>query len=153
MNYNQVPEIFSIFAQIFMSNIRYASLFLLLLGGIILFFIFMYGRLLFFKDNTKETVQLIVHARLEALGDLKLAQAHVTVDSVLPSGTRLFLLTGEVCGCLEMKKLRLQDVKITPSSVTIKLPKPTLCSVTLLKKRCKESIVLSRRFPGTSRLK
>lgn len=83
-------------------------------------------------DNT---AQRIVLKEVTALGKLELVRytfkdivEHEQLNTFLPNANAVLIVEGEATGCLDLTKILPADISIEGDSVTIRLPRPELCS-------------------------
>lgn len=81
------------------------------------------------------TTQRIVLKEVTALGKLELVRytfkdivEHQQVNMLLPNASAVLIVEGEATGCIDLTKLTLADVVTDGDSVTVRLPKPELCT-------------------------
>jgi hypothetical protein len=83
-------------------------------------------------DNT---TQRIVLKEITALGKLELVKytfkdivEHEQVNTFLPNANAILIVEGEATGCIDLTKITADDITADGDSVTVKLPKPELCT-------------------------
>lgn len=84
------------------------------------------------EDNT---TQRIVLKEITALGKLELVRytfkdivEHEQLNTFLPNANAVLIVEGEATGCIDLTKIALTDITTRGDSLTIRLPKPELCS-------------------------
>lgn len=82
-------------------------------------------------DNT---TQSIVLKEIKALGKLELVRytfkdivEHEQVNTFLPNANAVLIVEGEATGCIDLTRIKLDNITTTDDSITIQLPKPELC--------------------------
>ncbi|MCL2651134.1 MAG: DUF4230 domain-containing protein [Candidatus Azobacteroides sp.] len=94
--------------------------------------------LIFSKLNNKGIQTVTSHQatleRVEALGKLELVRMsirdvmeHELVRQWLPNASVLLIISGEAVGCIDLQKVRPEDILIKKDTLKIKLPEPELC--------------------------
>jgi hypothetical protein len=81
------------------------------------------------------TAQSIVLKEITALGKLELVRytfkdivEHEQLNTFLPNANAVLIVEGEATGCIDLTKIDLNDITTSADSITIRLPKPELCS-------------------------
>ncbi len=81
------------------------------------------------------TVQTVVLKEITALGKLELVRytfkdivEHEQLNTFLPNANAVLIVEGEATGCIDLAKISLNDITTSADSITIRLPKPELCS-------------------------
>jgi ABC-type antimicrobial peptide transport system permease subunit len=81
------------------------------------------------------TTQRIVLKEVTALGKLELVKytfkdivEHEQVNTFLPNGNAILIVEGEATGCIDLTKIKADDIILENDSLTIRLPAPELCS-------------------------
>lgn len=126
--------------------------FLLILG------LFFYIRNQFFLTRTELNEDVMVE-KIVSMGKLELVKYSMKdvlekkeVRNILPDKRILFVAVGEVTGCIDLTKLKKNDIVTSGSdSVTIFLPKPEICYVKLDHQQSKVYDVSGAWFPGDSK--
>ncbi|MBC3786473.1 DUF4230 domain-containing protein [Spirosoma utsteinense] len=87
----------------------------------------------FRRDDS--TVQHAVLREVTALGKLELVRytfkdivEHEQLNTFLPNANAILIVEGEATGCIDLTKIALADITTRSDSLTIRLPKPELCS-------------------------
>lgn len=87
-----------------------------------------------FRRNDS-TTQSIVLKEVTALGKLELVRytfkdivEHEQLNTFLPNANAVLIVEGEATGCIDLTKIALNDITTSADSITIRLPKPELCS-------------------------
>lgn len=94
--------------------------------------------LVFFKLNNKGTQIISSHQstleKVEALGRLELVRMnikdvmeHRLSRQWLPDASALLIISGEVTGCIDLQKVKLEDIIVKSNTLKIKLPPPEIC--------------------------
>ncbi len=72
--------------------------------------------------------------KVEAIGRLELVKMnirdvveHQLVRQWLPNASALLIINGEAVGCIDLQKIRPEDIVISGDTLKIKLPQPELC--------------------------
>jgi hypothetical protein len=87
----------------------------------------------FRRGNT--STQRIVLKEVTALGKLELVKytfkdivEQEQVNTFLPNGNAILIVEGEATGCIDLTKIRADDIIPDADSLTIRLPAPEVCS-------------------------
>ena len=90
------------------------------------------------KENSEETIHIshnTVVQEIETLGRLEVVKYNIKdvieyekVRNWLPNSRTALIVSGEVIGCIDLSKLKEEDIFISKDSVSIKLPPPEVCS-------------------------
>lgn len=87
----------------------------------------------FRRDDS--TVQHAVLKEVTALGKLELVRytfkdivEHEQLNAFLPNANAILIVEGEATGCIDLTAITLSDITTRGDSLTIRLPKPELCS-------------------------
>ncbi|CAN5223299.1 hypothetical protein BH09BAC4_BH09BAC4_51990 [soil metagenome] len=82
-------------------------------------------------DNT---TQSIVLKEITALGKLELVKytfkdivEHEQVNTFLPNANAVLIVEGEATGCIDLTRIRSENIRADGDSITVQLPKPELC--------------------------
>ena len=92
----------------------------------------------FFMLNDKGTQTVASHQttleKVEALGKLELVRMnikdvleHKLIRQWLPDASALLIISGEAVGCIDLQKVKPEDIVIKKDTLRIKLPAPELC--------------------------
>lgn len=93
---------------------------------------------IFFKLNDKGiqtvTSHQVVLEKVEALGRLELVRMeirdvmeHKLVRQWLPDASALLIISGEVVGCIDLQKIKPENIIVKKDTLKITLPSPELC--------------------------
>ena len=81
------------------------------------------------------TAQSIILKEVTALGKLELVRytfkdivEHEQLNTFLPNANAVLIVEGEATGCIDLTRIALNDITTSADSVTIRLPRPELCS-------------------------
>lgn len=81
------------------------------------------------------TTQRIVLKEITTLGKLELVKytfkdivEHEQVNTFLPNANAILIIEGEATGCIDLTKITVADISTDDDSVTVRLPKPELCT-------------------------
>ncbi|HEY8400039.1 MAG TPA: DUF4230 domain-containing protein [Cytophagaceae bacterium] len=84
-------------------------------------------------ENTEVSHQVIVE-KIEHLGKLELVKflvkdiiEHKTVKQWWPDPKVVLIASGEVAGCIDLKKIDTSHITIEPDKISVKLPAPEIC--------------------------
>ena len=94
--------------------------------------------LIYFKLNDKGTQIVTSHQatleKIEKLGKLELVRMnikdvmeHKLIRQWLPNASALLIISGEAVGCIDLQKVKPEDIIIKNDTLKIKLPEPELC--------------------------
>ncbi|MGB7528108.1 DUF4230 domain-containing protein [Sphingobacterium cellulitidis] len=85
---------------------------------------------------SKETNHQILVEKIESMGKLELVKyrfsdvvEHKNMTAYLPDASVLLIIKADAVGCIDLAKLKAEDVKVIDDSVNISLPKPEICYV------------------------
>lgn len=114
-----------------------SSIILFLFGavvGIIFWGFYTTGTFAFLPADKPVTTHNVVLKKIEALGRLELIRykykdmvEHEVIKAYLPDPKVVLMVTGEVVGCIDLKKVKPQDVTEKADSIYIRLPRPEIC--------------------------
>lgn len=86
--------------------------------------------------DSKETNHAILVERIEAMGKLELVKyrlsdvvEHKNMTAYLPDASVLLIIKADAVGCIDLGKLKSEDVEVMGDSVHITLPNPEICYV------------------------
>lgn len=90
-----------------------------------------------FSPSTKvESRHQILVERIEAMGKLELVKyrfsdviEHKNISTYLPDASVLLIVKADAVGCIDLSKLKAEDVTVSGDSASIVLPKAELCYV------------------------
>ncbi|WP_256012506.1 DUF4230 domain-containing protein [Desertivirga xinjiangensis] len=118
------------------SSLRIRTAILLAISIItILFLVFMffYIKRQFFVTRTEITEDVMIE-KITNIGKLELVKYSMkdviekkVSRPILPDKRILFVASGEVTGCIDLTKVKKEDIKSGVDSVTVFLPKPEIC--------------------------
>ncbi len=87
-----------------------------------------------FFSNKTVTTQRIVLKEMTAMGKMELVnyQFRDVVESeiqksILPNSKALLIISGQAIGCIDLAKIKAEDLDIKADSLIIKLPQPEIC--------------------------
>ncbi|MGJ1266688.1 DUF4230 domain-containing protein [Sphingobacterium spiritivorum] len=90
----------------------------------------------FSPKTTVESKHQILIERIEAMGKLELVKyrfsdvvEHKNVSTFLPDASVLLIIKADAVGCIDLSKLKAEDITVTGDSVSIKLPQPEICYI------------------------
>lgn len=138
---------------------RRTSLILILVLASFLFlvFVFFYFKREFFESRTELTDDIMIE-KITDMGKLELVKYSMKdvleqkeVRTFLPDQRILFVAAGEATGCIDLTKVRKEDIVHSGDSVTVFLPKPELCYVRLDHGRSKVYDVSGAWFPSDAK--
>jgi hypothetical protein len=114
-----------------------SSIILFLFGavaGIIFWGFYTTGTFAFLPADKPVTTHNVVLKKIEALGKLELIRykykdmvEHEVIKAYLPDPKVVLMVTGEVVGCIDLKKVKPEDVTEKADSIYIRLPRPEIC--------------------------
>ena len=135
---------------------------ILLLSSLItilfLVFMFFYIKKQFFLTRTEMTEDMMIE-KITGMGKLELVKYTMKdvlerkeLRMILPDKRILFVAAGEVTGCIDLTKVKREDIVLTGTdSLTIHLPQPEICYFKLDHQRSKVYDVSGVWFPGDSK--
>lgn len=138
---------------------RRTSLILILVLASFLFlvFVFFYFKREFFESRTELTDDIMIE-KITDMGKLELVKYSMKdvleqkeVRTFLPDQRILFVAAGEATGCIDLTKVRKEDIVHSGDSVTVFLPKPELCYARLDHGRSKVYDVSGAWFPSDAK--
>lgn len=111
--------------------LKYLLLFLVF--GLIIWFVFS-------KINTPKNITQTRHdfllESIETIGKLELVKyrfsdvvEHKNITSYLPDASVLLIVKADAVGCIDLTKIKSEDIKVVGDSVSIVLPAPEICYV------------------------
>ena len=94
--------------------------------------------LIFFKLNNNGTQTIASHQttleKVEALGKLELVKMnirdvmeHKLIRQWLPDASVLLIINGEAAGCIDLRKVKSENIVVKEHTLKITLPEPELC--------------------------
>lgn len=102
--------------------------------GIIGWSFYKTGTFAFMPEDKPVTTHNVVLSKIEALGNLELIRykykdmvEHEVIKAYLPDPKVILMVTGEVVGCINLKKVKPSDVVEKQDTVYIRLPRPEIC--------------------------
>lgn len=85
---------------------------------------------------SEESKHQLLLERMETIGKLELVKyrfsdvlEHKNISTYLPDASVLLIIKADAVGCVDLTKLRSQDIEVRGDSVTIRLPEPEICYV------------------------
>jgi len=109
----------------------------------LLIFMFFYIRNEFFKTRAEITEDVMIE-KITNIGKLELVKYSMkdVIEKnisrpILPDKRILFVAAGEAAGCIDLAKVKKEDIKASEDSVTIFLPEPEICYAKLDHQRSK----------------
>ncbi|WP_240663417.1 DUF4230 domain-containing protein [Mucilaginibacter limnophilus] len=143
-----------------MSSIR-SRLSLSLIASLVivgfLIFMFLYIKREFTNTRT-EVSQVVLVQKITSMGKLELVKYAVKdivekkeVHTILPDERVLFLAVGEVTACIDLTKVKEQDIIQSKDSVTVTLPQPEICYAKLDHQQSKVYDITGAWFPSNAR--
>ncbi|MCT1526192.1 DUF4230 domain-containing protein [Sphingobacterium hotanense] len=95
------------------------------------------------KTNTVSNHQVLLE-RIESMGKLELVKyrlsdvvEHKVISQFLPDASVLLIIKADAVGCVDLSKLKSEDVEVLEDSVHITLPNPEICYVKIDHKESK----------------
>lgn len=83
----------------------------------------------------ENTTQSIVLKEVKALGKLELVKytfkdivEHEQINTFLPNANAILIVEGEATGCIDLTRIKLDDIIANGDSITVELPAPELCT-------------------------
>ena len=87
------------------------------------------------KTNTVSNHQVLLE-RIESMGKLELVKyrmsdvvEHKVISQFLPDASVLLIIKADAVGCIDLSKLKPEDVEVVGDSAHITLPNPEICYV------------------------
>ena len=118
------------------SRISLTLMFALVITGFLIF-LFFYIKHEFTTTRTEVTEDVMV-SRIVSMGKLELVKYAMKdvvekkeLHTLLPDSRVLFVAVGEVTACIDLTKVKKDDIEQSNDSVTVYLPKPEICYVKL----------------------
>ncbi|EAY30673.1 DUF4230 domain-containing protein [Microscilla marina] len=115
----------------------FTSIIFFLLGavaGIVFWGFYTTGTFAFLPADKPVTTHNVVLKKIEALGNLELIRykykdmvEHEVIKAYLPDPKVVLMVTGEVVGCINLKKVKTEDIIEKKDTVYIRLPRPEIC--------------------------
>ncbi|AIM36666.1 DUF4230 domain-containing protein [Sphingobacterium sp. SG20118] len=90
-----------------------------------------------FDFNTKQVTshQLLIE-RIEAMGKLELVKyrfsdvvEHKNISQFLPEASVLLIIKADAVGCVDLTKVKQEDIQVFGDSVSMRLPQPEICYI------------------------
>ena len=140
------------------SRISYSLLVSLVIIGFLIF-LFFYIKHNFTTVRTEVTDDIMVQ-KIISMGKLELVKYSMKdviekkeLRTLLPDGRVLFLAVGEVTACVDLTRIKKQDITFSANhdSVTVILPKAEICNVKLDHQRSKVYEITGAFFPGNAK--
>jgi hypothetical protein len=125
------------------SRISLTLMFALVIIGFLVF-LFFYIKHEFSTTRTEVTEDVMV-SRIVSMGKLELVKYAMKdvvekkeLHTILPDARVLFVAVGEVTACIDLTKVKKDDIRQFKDSVVVALPRPEICYVKLdhQKSRC-----------------
>ena len=139
------------------SRISLTLIFALVITGFLVF-MFFYIKNEFTKTRTEVTEDVMV-SRIVSMGKLELVKYAMKdvvekkeLHIILPDSRVLFVAVGEVTACIDLTKVKKQDVTQTKDSITVTLPKPEICYVKLDHQKSRVYDVSGVWFPDKAKM-
>jgi len=90
-----------------------------------------------FKSRpTKVTTHQVLIERIEAMGKLELVKyrfsdvlEHKNISTFLPDASVLLIIKADAVGCIDLTKVKQEDIKVYGDSVAMRLPQPEICYI------------------------
>lgn len=89
------------------------------------------------SDRVEISHNMIVE-KIESLGNLEVTKYSIQdmmeykkVRRWLPNAKTALIISGEVTGCIDLTKLKPEDIQTSGKSITLKLPAPEICHVSI----------------------
>lgn len=105
----------------------------------ILAIIAVFGWLLWSKfenKTTKVTTHQLLIERIEAMGKLELVKyrfsdvvEHKNITTFLPDASVLLIIKADAVGCIDLTKVKQEDIEVFGDSVSMRLPLPEICYI------------------------
>ena len=138
------------------SRISLTLMFALVITGFLIF-LFFYIKHEFSTTRTEVTEDVMV-SRIVSMGKLELVKYAMKdvvekkeLHMILPDAKVLFVAVGEVTACIDLTKVKKDDIIQSKDSVTVTLPKPEICYVKLDHQKSKVYDVTGVWFPDKAR--
>ena len=140
----------------FLATLRSRTAILLatsLITILFLIYMFFYIKRALFETKIELTEDVMIE-KITNMGKLELVKYSMKdviekkeIRRIWPDKRILFVAVGEVTGCIDLSKVRKQDITSTADSVTISLPRPEICYIKLDHQRSKVYDVSGAWFP------
>ncbi|AMR31985.1 hypothetical protein A0256_11395 [Mucilaginibacter sp. PAMC 26640] len=138
------------------SRISLTLTFALVIIGFLVF-LFFYIKHQFTTTRSEITEDVMV-SRIVSMGKLELVKYAMKdvvekkeLHMILPDSRVLFVAVGEVTGCIDLTKVRKDDISQTKDSVWVTLPKPEICYVKIDHQKSKVYDVSGVWFPDKAK--
>jgi hypothetical protein len=138
------------------SRISLTLLFALVITGFLIF-LFFYIKHEFNSTRTEVTQDAMV-SRIVAMGKLELVKYAMKdviekkeIHTILPDSKVLFVAVGEVTACIDLTKVKKQDISQGKDTISITLPQPEVCYVKLDHQRSRVYDVSGVWFPDKTK--
>lgn len=90
-----------------------------------------------FENKTiKVTTHQLLIERIEAMGKLELVKyrfsdvlEHKNVTTFLPDASVLLIIKADAVGCIDLTKVKEEDIQVYGDSVAMRLPSPEICYI------------------------
>ncbi|RYZ99545.1 MAG: DUF4230 domain-containing protein [Sphingobacteriaceae bacterium] len=111
-----------------------------------------------FTDTRTEVSQEVMVQKITSMGKLELVKYALKdivekkeVHTILPDERVLFLAVGEVTACIDLTKVKQDDITQTKDSVIVILPQPEICYVKLDHQQSKVYDISGAWFPSNAK--
>jgi hypothetical protein len=138
------------------SRISLTLMFALVIIGFLVF-LFFYIKHEFSTTRTEVTEDVMV-SRIVSMGKLELVKYAMKdvvekkeLHTILPDARVLFVAVGEVTACIDLTKVKKDDIRQFKDSVVVALPRPEICYVKLDHQKSKVYDVSGVWFPDKTR--
>jgi len=138
------------------SRISLTLLFALVITGFLIF-LFFYIKHEFNSTRTEVTQDAMV-SRIVSMGKLELVKYAMKdviekkeIHTILPDSKVLFVAVGEVTACIDLTKVKKQDISQGKDTISITLPQPEVCYVKLDHQRSRVYDVSGVWFPDKAK--
>ncbi|QJW88277.1 DUF4230 domain-containing protein [Spirosoma taeanense] len=109
-------------------------LFAMLIAGLIAIWEQVRSSSLLSRFRRSETTERTVLKEVTSLGKLELVKytfkdivEHEQINTFLPNANAILIVEGEATGCIDLTRIKPEDIQADADSVTIRLPQPELC--------------------------
>lgn len=138
------------------SRVSISLVILIVIAGFLAFLFFYIKRQ--FTETKTEVSQVVMVQKITSMGKLELVKYAMKdivekkeVHTFLPDEKVLFLAVGEVTACIDLTKVKQEDITQNKDSVIVVLPQPEICYAKLDHQQSKVYDITGAWFPSNAR--